>query len=708
MATNYPGSLDTGTEQPSPSASTEMDDAGFEHDVVHTNHSEAIIALETKVGVGSSTPVAGSVLTGTGSGTSEWSNAPLYVDTTNNKVAINATSFGAEFEVHGSSNPELRIRSTDASDPALVFGDAVDAARASILYDTSEDRLHFRGYDNTNRMVIDSSGNVGIGTTTPGQALHVNSGNTNTTAVFESNDGTAIIGIRDSASSSNIHVGVAAIGDDLRLRAGNAYRVHVDNDGNVGIGETNPSYKLDVNGTGRFTGQLTSDSYRWGGTSYLTSTTTSALESELLARDVFDSSFSAFKTGWSYAGNGDLTDAGRLTELAGTSWLTWTDNSADNTLGNYTALVIAPTTGGSGGGVFVYNDQGSSYSPGWRELWNSSRTIVGPDGSAGAPAYSFADDTNTGMYSDGSDSISFATGGTQRLDVDGGGIKGKVTFSAPFGSAAAPGFSFDGDTDTGFYRYGSGTIGWSGNNNTGGYLHNSGIRTDNGNASYPAYSFTGDTNTGMYRTSSDRIGFACGGALAAEVRNDGIHLASGDWFRSYGSTGWYNGTYGGGWNMTDTSWIRAYGSKGIVVPGGMVATLATHTSTTGYKYVQRNTTYGTLSQYNSSRDFKDNITNVTASDAAAWIDSLQPVTFVSKWMSEEEEPEEARAWREADVQVGFIAEDVLANSTSSQFAQVEDVDGTLKGAGWKWECVIAAAVAEIKSLRTRVADLEAA
>jgi hypothetical protein len=30
MATNYPGSLDTGTEQPSPLASTEMDDAGFE------------------------------------------------------------------------------------------------------------------------------------------------------------------------------------------------------------------------------------------------------------------------------------------------------------------------------------------------------------------------------------------------------------------------------------------------------------------------------------------------------------------------------------------------------------------------------------------------------------------------------------------------------------------------------------------------------
>ena len=70
MATNYPGSLDTSTEQPSPLSTTEMDDAGFEHDVVHTNHSGAIIALETKVGTGSSTAVADSVLAGTGSGTS--------------------------------------------------------------------------------------------------------------------------------------------------------------------------------------------------------------------------------------------------------------------------------------------------------------------------------------------------------------------------------------------------------------------------------------------------------------------------------------------------------------------------------------------------------------------------------------------------------------------------------------------------------------
>ena len=79
MATNYPGSLDTATQQPSPSASTEMDDSGYEHDVVHTNASGAIIALETKLGVGSTTAAGAStnqVLVKQADGATEWAAAP--------------------------------------------------------------------------------------------------------------------------------------------------------------------------------------------------------------------------------------------------------------------------------------------------------------------------------------------------------------------------------------------------------------------------------------------------------------------------------------------------------------------------------------------------------------------------------------------------------------------------------------------------------
>ena len=100
--------------------------------------------------------------------------------------------------------------------------------------------------------------------------------------------------------------------------------------------------------------------------------TTAQVMDEIDSDGGFDSYSSVFKTSWSYAGNYNLTDAGRFTETAGSSWITWTDNSSDSTRGNITALAIAPNTGGSYGKVFIYNDQGSGYSPGWREVWTST------------------------------------------------------------------------------------------------------------------------------------------------------------------------------------------------------------------------------------------------------------------------------------------------------------------------------------------------
>lgn len=260
MATNYPGSLDTGTEQPSPLSTTEMDDAGFEHDAVHTNHSGAIIALETKVGTGSSTAVADSVLAGTGAGTSSWTTSPsltgltvdtstLHVDATNNRVGVGTASPTAELEVRGTSNPEIRIVSSDGTDPALYFGDSVDLVRGGFVFDTSTNDLQFRGYNNTTVMTIESDGQVGIGTTSPSASLHVNSAGVNLGLLVESNDAAAIIGLKDNSTSGNAYVGIRADGDDLRLRAGNSNRVTVLSGGNVGIGTQTPAATLDVNGS---------------------------------------------------------------------------------------------------------------------------------------------------------------------------------------------------------------------------------------------------------------------------------------------------------------------------------------------------------------------------------------------------------------------------------------------------------------------------
>ena len=153
-------------------------------------------------------------------------------------------------------------------------------------------------------------------------------------------------------------------------------------------------------------------------------------------------------------------------------------------------------------------------------------------GSVSAPAYSFVNDTNTGMYRDAADSLSFATGGVQRLGIDSGGIKGYVAFQSPGGSAAAPTHSFKDDTNTGMYRFSADRLGFT----VGGaykMLLNSTIlflgtvvQAASATAAAPAFSFTNDTNTGMYRYSADTLGFSTAGAWRMLVNASTFYVPS--------------------------------------------------------------------------------------------------------------------------------------------------------------------------------------
>jgi len=84
MATAYPTTLDTTTQQPNISASDEMDDPGKRHDEVHTNHSQAIIQLEEKLGFGASDASDAStnqVLVKQANGQTNWAAAPASTPT---------------------------------------------------------------------------------------------------------------------------------------------------------------------------------------------------------------------------------------------------------------------------------------------------------------------------------------------------------------------------------------------------------------------------------------------------------------------------------------------------------------------------------------------------------------------------------------------------------------------------------------------------
>lgn len=73
MSINFPVSLDTSTQLPQPSAGSFTNSPS--HAGAHDNESLAIIAVETKLGTGASTPSGTNLLVSTGTGTSSWSKA---------------------------------------------------------------------------------------------------------------------------------------------------------------------------------------------------------------------------------------------------------------------------------------------------------------------------------------------------------------------------------------------------------------------------------------------------------------------------------------------------------------------------------------------------------------------------------------------------------------------------------------------------------
>ena len=172
----------------------------------------------------------------------------FFWDASAESLGIGTSSPSRVAELYNTSNPALRINNgTDVADIGLA-----SSAGALVTGSTSGALVLSRGGANAinlgtngqNRVTIDSSGNVGIGTSSPSRKLHVSSSQ-QTISLLQTSSSVGQIDIQNATATSSI----AASGADLYFYVNSAERMRIDSSGNVGIGTSSPSELLHVNGT---------------------------------------------------------------------------------------------------------------------------------------------------------------------------------------------------------------------------------------------------------------------------------------------------------------------------------------------------------------------------------------------------------------------------------------------------------------------------
>lgn len=185
------------------------------------------------------------------------SGSNIYYD--EGSVSIGTDTPSGLLNIYSSSGHALqRITSEASSIAGIDLGDTADDDIARIRYHNDSNYLGIGTGNSDNDLVIDSAGEVGIGTTSPLRPLHVSSGD-NSVALFGPNStwggylyvgsGTDKTGSSVSAqvisTNGNLHLDAASGGSDIYLNFYNGDDLFFLGD-NFGVGTSAPSHKLHV------------------------------------------------------------------------------------------------------------------------------------------------------------------------------------------------------------------------------------------------------------------------------------------------------------------------------------------------------------------------------------------------------------------------------------------------------------------------------
>ena len=160
----------------------------------------------------------------------------------------------------GTANPAGRLEVSGGSQvmgnsSVIYFRDNTGSLSNSMFFGNDSSNRLIIGAGNATRMtVLSSSGNVGIGTMTPGDRLEIAGGNqimgNNSAVYFRDNTGALTNSMYLVGDSSN----------RLNIGAGNTTRVTIASSGNVGIGTASPAAMLHIAGNAQVDGNIAAPS----------------------------------------------------------------------------------------------------------------------------------------------------------------------------------------------------------------------------------------------------------------------------------------------------------------------------------------------------------------------------------------------------------------------------------------------------------------
>ena len=445
--------------------------------------------------------------------------------------------------------------------PDTSFNIAYSATDATLL--TADSSLpninHSFSVNNIAKTITNQDGKLGVGTKTPSEKLHVTGGKlyNDTQLLGSSNDtaSTPSFSFKEDSNTGLFHASNATVG----ITTNGVERMRIDYAGNVGVGTTNPSYKLDVNGTVNatsFNGTTITSLSNLG--MFCSNTAISASNTSItLSNYVYGTNTTNItnaQTAANWASNNLLNKSGGT--VTGSLALTGNiDVSGTTTLRNWSSLQgnvykDIPSYDPSLGDYSQFTISTSSNVVG--QTWNAQMKL-GVTNCNGGMAFI--------------QSVLPFTGKQPLVFQPSGGNVGIGLSNPAYNLDVMSTININTTTN-----WGSGLIFMGAEerlfkDNTAGY---GGLVAHISSSSNFLVVSTGGIVRMLVQGSSGNVGIGTA-SPSAKLHVAGDVVAN-NWIGTTGNTGFYNQTYGGGFYMTDTTWLRTFGTKNFFHDGSIMRT----------------------------------------------------------------------------------------------------------------------------------------